>query len=82
MDGDRNLVNLNNTGPPRLGCTTTQMDDVLNDVVANDRLAMGASSSMLPTRSDPDLGECVARLARLKAKIEVRERNRGRGMCC
>ncbi len=58
------------------------MDDVLNDVVANDRLAMGASSSMLPTRSDPDLGECVARLARLKAKIEVRERNRGRGMCC
>lgn len=48
------------------------MDDVLNDVVANDRLALGSSSNMLPTRSDPDLGECLARLARLKAKIEER----------
>lgn len=46
------------------------IDDVLNDVVTSDRLAL-SSSFMLPTRSDPDLKECMQRLALLKGKIEV-----------
>ena len=50
------------------------IDDVLNDdfETSGDHMALASASLMLPTRSDPDLNECLLRLSELKTKIDDR----------
>ena len=50
------------------------IDDVLNDALKLDR-TLHTSRMIMPTRSDPDLEECLMRASRLKAKVEVTKKN-------
>lgn len=55
------------------------IDDVLNDALTVESLSHNARMIM-PTRSDPDLEECLMRASRLKVKVEVRKKSKRCGL--